>query len=89
MPSVYHSESVNWSSSPKTGKVHGTHNVVTIKNGKGKRIKETLNAKGQVIKRNANTLKKSEVSRILKGKFIPNLWANAKTRKSSRRKPAA
>ena len=46
---MYKSETYNWSSTPKDGEVHGTHNVVTIKNGKGEKVQETLNAKGKVI----------------------------------------
>ena len=38
----YESVTTNWSSSPKSGKVHGTRNIVRIKNGKGVKTKEAL-----------------------------------------------
>lgn len=80
----YKSETMNMSSTPKNGKVYGTHNVVEIVNGKGKKIKEALNAEGKVIERNSAPLKKSEVKHILAGRFVGGLWKNC-TLKSCRR----
>lgn len=67
---------MQWSSSPKTGKVHGTRNSVTVKNGKGYKIKEALNAQGKVIQRKKQTLKKKEIQNIVRGNFMPGFWKN-------------
>ncbi|NBY39870.1 MAG: hypothetical protein EBQ66_02955 [Flavobacteriia bacterium] len=75
---VYESVTTNWSSSssPKNDKIYGTRNIVTIKNGKGKKVKESLNKEGNVIERNAKTLKKKEIEQIKSGTFVPGLWKN-------------
>lgn len=70
----YESVTTNWTSSPKTGKVHGTRNIVSIKNGKGTKTKEALNAKGKVMERKRKTLKNKEINSIVKGQFVPGLW---------------
>jgi len=70
----YESITTNWSSSPKSGKVHGTRNIVRIKNGKGEKTKEALNAAGKVIEKRKQTLKKKDVAKIVNGKFVPGLW---------------
>lgn len=75
---VYESITTNWASSPKNGKVYGTRNIVTIKNSKGKKIKEALNKNGNVIERNSKTLKKKEIDQIKSGNFVPGLWKNCK-----------
>jgi hypothetical protein len=70
----YESVTTNWSSSPKSGKVHGTRNIVRIKNGKGEKTKEALNAAGKVMERRKQTLKKKDIQKIVKGQFVPGLW---------------
>jgi hypothetical protein len=72
----YESVTTNWSSSPKSGKVHGTRNIVRIKNGKGVKTKEALNAAGKVIEKRKQTLKKKDIQKIVNGKFVPGLWRN-------------
>ena len=72
----YESVTTNWSSSPKSGKVHGTRNSVRIKNGKGVKTKESLNAAGKVIEIRKQTLKKKEIQKIVENKFVPGLWRN-------------
>ncbi len=90
----YKSETYNYSSTPKEGKVHGTHNVVEIKNDKGTKTKEAINASGKVIERKSVALKKHEMEHILAGRFVGGLWKNCtlkncanrrnKTRRTSR-----
>lgn len=72
----YESVTTQWSSEPKDGSIYGTRNIVTIKNGKGKKIKEALNKHGKVIERKTKTLKNQEVTPIRNGTFIPGLWSN-------------
>ena len=76
-PKVFYSSSqMQWSSSPEDGKVHGTRNSVTIRNGKGFKVKESLNAKGKILQRKKQTLKKKEIQNILHGDFMPGFWKN-------------
>jgi hypothetical protein len=73
----YHSETVSWSSvKNKKDKAYGKRNIVTIKNGKGTKIVETLNSKGKTLKRVKKTLKKDEIANITKGKFMKGFWSN-------------
>ena len=72
----YHSESMSWSSDPKKGNKFGTRNVVTIKNGKGFKVAQTLNHNGNPLKTVRKTLKKKEVKNVLKGQFIKGFWTN-------------
>jgi hypothetical protein len=74
MPVLYTSETLNWSSDPKTGNPHGSRNIVKIVNGKGEKIKEILNDKGHVTKHHTQTLKRKEISNIVNGQFVPGLW---------------
>jgi hypothetical protein len=67
---------MSWSSSPKNGKVYGTRNIVEIKNGKGVKVKESLNKAGAVLERKKKTLKSKEIKQITSGTFVPNLWSN-------------
>jgi len=69
----YHSETTSWTSSPKNGKQFGKRNVVTIKNGKGTKVVESLNKNGNPTKKVKKALKKKEVDKVLKGKFIKRL----------------
>lgn len=71
----YHSETMSWSSTPKKGKF-GQRNSVTIKNGKGKKIVETLNQSGKTLKTVKKTLKKNEIRNVLKGRFMKGFWNN-------------
>jgi len=70
----YHSESTSWTSSPKNGKHFGKRNIVTIKNGKGTKIAEALNKNGNSVHKVKKTLKKKEIEKVLKGKFIKRFW---------------
>jgi hypothetical protein len=74
----YKSETYNYSSKPKDGNgaVHGTRNLVEIKNGKGTKTVESLNASGAVLKRKRVTLKQKEIKNVLGGKFMPGFWRN-------------
>ncbi len=84
----YKNETYKWSSSPKDGKVHGTHNIVTIKDGKGTKVKETLNAKGKTMRRKTVKLSTNEIKNITEGRFMPGFWTNCvlgNTRKCTRR----
>ena len=74
MPVLYTSETLNWSSDPKTGKPHGSRNIVKIVNGKGQKSKEILNEKGHVTKHHTQTLKRKEIKTIMNGQFVPGLW---------------
>ncbi len=76
MPVFYSSSQTSWSSTPKNGKVYGTRNIVEIKNGKGFKVKESLNKSGAVLERKKKTLKNNEIKQITSGNFVPNLWSN-------------
>ena len=80
MPSFYHSESVQWTSSPGKGKSHGRRNSVTIKNGKGVKKVQALNAKGAPVKGKTVKLSKKEVRNVMKGTFMPGFWRNCSTK---------
>jgi len=88
----YKSETMNWSSKGKSTSgekgAYGTHNVVEIRNGKGFKLQETIDAKGQVLTRKKHALQKKEIHHIMNGRFVPGLWTrkNRKTRKSRSRK---
>lgn len=71
----YESVTTNWSSTPK-GKVHGTRNTVTIRNGKGYKIKQALNAQARVLETQKRALKPAEIKAITDGTFVPGLWRN-------------
>ena len=72
----YRSETMNWSSVPNTNTGYGSKNIVTLKNGKGVKVKEILNANGQTIGRNVKPLTQMEITIIQKGQFIPGFWDN-------------
>ncbi len=78
MPVYYSSSQTKWSSNPKDGKVHGTRNIVEIKNGKGFKLKESLNKAGKVLERKKETLKTKEIKQISSGSFVPDLWSDCK-----------
>ena len=71
----YESVTTNWSSIPK-GKAYGTRNTVTIRNGKGYKVKQALNAQAQVLETQKRMLKPSEIKAITNGTFVPGLWQN-------------
>jgi hypothetical protein len=79
MPSFYHSESVQWSSKTRDGKPHGRRNSVTVKNGKGVKKVEILNAKGTPQRAKTVKLSKKEVKNVLRGNFMPRFWRNCAT----------
>ncbi len=72
----YKSESMTMSSTPIKGKVYGYHNLVEIKNGKGKKRMESLSKNGKVIASKTKTLKNIQPG-------------NAKTRKQTKTKGSA
>lgn len=74
----YHSETVRLSSEPINGNVYGTRNIVTIKNGKGTKVKSALNKSGKPVKTRKVKLNAKEIQNISKGTFLPGLWANCK-----------
>lgn len=72
----YESVTTQWSSEPKEGNIYGIRNIVTIENGRGRKIKEALNKRGKVMERKAKTLKKKELAHIRNGTFLPGLWSD-------------
>jgi hypothetical protein len=68
----YHSEQVH--SVAKNGKGVTRRNVVSIRNGRGKKAVEIYDAKGRPQSRVTKPLSASEVSRIRKNQFIPGLF---------------
>ena len=69
-----------------------THDIVSIKNGKGYKLREVLNANGKTNNRTRKNLNAKEIRHIMKGKFLPGLWKGcgsdrgASSRKKSQRK---
>jgi hypothetical protein len=53
-----------------------THDVVSIKNGKGYKLREVLNKNGKAMNRTRKALNKSEIRHIMNGRFLPGLWKN-------------
>lgn len=86
MPTFYKSVTTSWSSNPQTGKKHGQRNIVEIKNEKGVKIKEALNARGAVFERKRQTLKAGEVRNIMRGNFVPGLWKSCGLQCDKRRR---
>ena len=78
MSAYYSSSQTSWSSDPKNGNVYGTRNVVEIKNGKGFKLKESLNKAGKVLESKKKTLKAKEIKQITSGTFVPKLWADCR-----------
>lgn len=72
------------SSTPVYGKVHGTRNIVTIKNGKGTKIKTALNKSGKPIKTRKMKLNADEIKNITAGTFLPGFWKNCSLGKCAR-----
>ncbi len=82
---MYTSVTTNWSSTPRNGKIYGTRNVVTIKNGKGTKTREALNAHGHVVEHKTRKLKRAEMEKITQGQFVPGLWRNCGLRSCTRK----
>lgn len=80
MKTFYHSESISWTSHPKKGKEFGKRNVVTIKNGKGKKTEAVLNSKGEIKSKKTVKLNKKEIKNVLNRNFIPGFWNNCAIR---------
>jgi len=86
---VFHSE-----------KIHSTtgqpiiHDVVSIKNNKGYKLREVIDPSGKPVNRTRKALNKKEVRHIMNGQFLPGLWKGcgsgsdrgALSRKKSQRK---
>jgi hypothetical protein len=82
-------------------KIHATtgkpifHDLVSIKKGKGFKLREILSRRGKTIKRMRKPLTNKEVRHIMTGQFLPGLWDNClpncgaashkKSRRNSRR----
>ena len=66
-------------------KIQGTTNTVEIKDGKGYKLKEILNAKGKTVKRIRKQLNSKEIDTIAKGLFMPGFWSNCCTKKNLRK----
>jgi hypothetical protein len=83
---IFHSEKIHASSNSSA-----THDVVSIKNGKGYKLREILTPKGKVAKRTRKNLKPTEIRHIMNGQFLPGLWqgcgnaSGKKSRRTSRR----
>ncbi len=56
----------------------GRRNTVTIRNGRGVKRVEHLGAQGEVLEMVERPLSHRERQHILRGKFVPGLWANCK-----------
>jgi hypothetical protein len=52
------------------------HDVVSIKNGKGFKLREIMGKNGKVVRKSRKTLTRKEKSHIMTGQFLPGLWAN-------------
>jgi hypothetical protein len=67
------------------------HDVVSIKQGKGYKLREVLSPRGKTVKRMRKPLTNKEKRHIMTGQFLPGLWDNclpncgAASRKKSRR----
>lgn len=70
---AYHSETVHAASNTPA-----THNIVSIKNGKGYKLHEVLTKTGKVSKRTRKNLKPAEIRHIMNGQFLPGLWHGCK-----------
>jgi hypothetical protein len=68
---TFHSEKIHASTNQPL-----THDVVSIKNGKGYKLREVINKKGKAINRTRKALNKSEIRHIMNGRFLPGLWKN-------------
>lgn len=79
MPFIYHSEQIH--ADYKNGKGQTRRNSVTIRNKKGTKTVEVLNAKGKTIKKRIHSLTKKEIAKIRKNQFIPGLFAASNTLK--------
>lgn len=73
----YYSATMKYSSeNGKTPDVHGSRNIVSVKNGQGFKQVETLNKNGEVVQSNKQTLSKNEIHAVMKGAFVPGFWSN-------------
>ena len=71
------------------------HDVVSVKNGKGFKLREMISRRGKTIKRMRKPLTNKEIKNIMTGNFVPGLWTNClpdcgaashkKSRRNSRR----
>ena len=85
MQTNYMSKTTKWSSNTDGSQAYGYTNTVKIENGKGYKLKETLNAKGNVLNRTRRNLNRKEIQTILKGQFLPGLWQNCSRRNTKQR----
>lgn len=64
--------------------------IVSIKNGKGYKRNETVTADGKVLNSKRTNLNAAEIQSIVRGAFVPKLWANcslgSRTKKNETRK---
>ena len=70
----FYSSTTKWSSSPNDSAIHGQTNIVEIDNGKGYKVKETLNESGDILTSVKKRLQKDEIHSIMNGQFVPGLW---------------
>jgi len=85
MTRQYYSTTTRFVSSPSPGSnVYGSTNTVSIKNGKGYKLKETLDKSGKVMQRTRKNLSKKEIATVVKGKFLPGFWRNCNRTLSKR-----
>lgn len=90
---AYHSEQMH--SSFVNGKGQTRRNIVSIANGKGKKVVETYNAAGKALHRKEKKLSAEEMKKIGANIFIPGLFkdceakgcsgSNTRKRKQTRR----
>ena len=85
MEQQYFSTTTKWSSTSE-GHAHGVRNTVSIANGKGYKLQETLGKQGKAVKRTRKNLQSEEINTILKGKFVPGFWNNCRRRVNHTRK---
>ena len=62
------------------------HDVVSIKNGKGFKLRERIGKNGKVLRKSRKVLTKKETSHIMRGQFLPGLWDNCLPCSKSRKR---
>ncbi len=68
MSSYFQRVVTEWASEPKNGNVYGSRTIVTVENGKGKEIKESLDKHGDILAREVKMLKPGSASTQTKKK---------------------
>lgn len=73
----YYSMTMRYSSeNGKNPEIHGSRNIVSVKNGQGFKQVETLNKNGEIVDSVKHHLSKNELNTVMKGIFVPGFWSN-------------